>query len=90
MDHQGRTDAPLEFSGGRAVRVLAPGEAARLGPCGVCVLDGHVVVDFPYPGHPGKSGQVALRAGFWADIPAGSEARAKGGARLLVLPAEAG
>jgi hypothetical protein len=81
---------PLEFSGGRTVRVLAPDETARLGPCGVCVLDGVVVVDFRYPGHPGNFGQIALPAGFWADVPAGSEARAKGGARLLVLPAETG
>lgn len=77
----------LEFSGGRAVRVMAPGETAPLGPCGVCVLDGGVVIDFQYPGHPDKSGQIALPAGFWADVPAGSEARAKGVARLLVLPA---
>lgn len=80
----------LKFARGRAVRVLAPGEATRLGPCGVCVLDGGIVVDFRYPGHPNKSGQISLPAGFWADIPDGSEARAKGGARLLVLPTEAG
>jgi hypothetical protein len=78
----------LEFAGGRAVRVLAPGEVVQLGLCGVCVLDGAVVVDFRYPGRD-KFGQITLPAGFWAEVPNGSKARAKVGARLLVLP-EAG
>lgn len=71
------------FGGGRLVR-MANEIRIDLGPCGVCVLDGCLVLTFAYPDSV-KKGQIALRGGQWAEIPFGCEVRSKGTTRILLV-----